>query len=102
MPKETAQRAKKSEAAAGWISRAIMVSFIGDAFGLGFHRYYGPDEMRRVYGEWISGYTDPQPGRYHEGLKAGDLSQNGFIMKLLLQSLAEQGRCDERDFIRRR
>ena len=68
MPKETAQRAKKSEAAAGWISRAIMVSFIGDAFGLGLHRYYGLDEMRRVYGEWISGYTDLQPGRYHEGL----------------------------------
>jgi hypothetical protein len=40
--------------------------------------------MRRVYGEWISGYRDPQAGRYHAGLRAGDLSQNGFIMKLLL------------------
>lgn len=78
-----------------------MGAFIGDALGLGPHWYYDLGEMRRVYGEWIDGYTDPQRGRYHEGLKAGDLSQTGFVMKLLLQSLAERGRYDEADFTRR-
>jgi ADP-ribosylglycohydrolase len=78
-----------------------MGAFIGDALGLGPHWYYDLGEMRRVYGEWINGYTDPRSGRYHEGLKAGDLSQTGFVMKLLLQSLAERGRYDEADFTRR-
>src|SRR5512136_1989667 len=99
--KETIPAAPNSEAAADRVAGAIMGAFIGDALGLGPHWYYDLDEMRRVYGEWISGYTDPRPGRYHEGLKAGDLSQTGFIMKLLLQSLAEKGRYDEGDFTRR-
>lgn len=90
--KETIPAAHNSEAAADRVAGAIMGAFIGDALGLGPHWYYDLDELRRVYGEWISGYTDPRPGRYHEGLKAGDLSQTGFLMKLLLQSLSEKGR----------
>jgi ADP-ribosylglycohydrolase len=89
------------EAAADRIAGAIMGAFIGDALGLGPHWYYDLEEMRKDYGEWISGYTDPRPGRYHEGLKAGDLSQTGFVMKLLLQSLAEKGCYDDGDFTRR-
>lgn len=53
---------------------AIMGAFIGDALALGPHWYYNLDELRRDYGDWIDGYTDPKPGRYHEGLKAGQLS----------------------------
>lgn len=80
---------------------AIMGSFIGDALGLGPHWYYDLAELRRDYGDWISGYTDPQPDRYHAGLTAGQLSQAGFILKLTLRSLVECGRYDEDDFCRR-
>lgn len=80
---------------------AIMGAFIGDAMGLGPHWYYDLAEMRRDYGEWINGYTDPLPGRYHSGLKAGQSSQAGYILKLLLSSLVECGQYDEEDFCRR-
>ncbi len=80
---------------------AIMGAFIGDALGLGPHWYYDLAELRRDYGAWITGYTDPKPGRYHGGLKAGQLSQAGFILKLLLTSLVERGGYDEADFCRR-
>ena len=80
---------------------AIMGAFIGDAMGLGPHWYYDLEELRRDYGPWITGYTDPKPGRYHAGLKAGQLSQAGFILKLLLTSLVERTDYDEADFCRR-
>ena len=54
---------------------AIMGAFIGDALGLGPHWYYDLAELRRDYGDWITTYTDPKPGRYHSGLKAGQFSQ---------------------------
>jgi ADP-ribosylglycohydrolase len=80
---------------------AIMGAFIGDALALGPHWYYDLDELRRDYGAWITGYTDPRPGRYHSGLKAGQLSQVGYILKLTLRSLVECGGYDEADFCRR-
>jgi len=80
---------------------AIMGAFIGDAMGLGPHWYYDLAELRRDYGEWIAGYTAPKSGRYHAGLKAGQLSQAGFILKLLLTSLVERERYDETDFCQR-
>ena len=86
-----------SDRAAG----AVMGAFIGDAMGLGPHWYYDLDELRRDYGTWITDYTDPKPGRYHAGLKAGQLSQAGFILKLLLASLVDRGKYDEADFCRR-
>ena len=70
---------------------AIMGAFIGDALGLGPHWYYDLDELHRDYGDWITTYTDPKPGRYHEGLKAGQLSQAGIILRLMLRSLVERG-----------
>ena len=80
---------------------AIMGAIVGDALGLGPHWYYDLEEMHRDFGTWITGYTDPRPGRYHAGLKAGQLSQAGFILKLLLFSLVERGGYDETDFCRR-
>jgi ADP-ribosylglycohydrolase len=80
---------------------AIMGAFVGDALGLGPHWYYDLAELRRDYGDWISGYVDPRPDRYHAGLKAGQLSQAGFILRLLLRSLVERGEYDETDFCRR-
>ena len=80
---------------------AIMGAFIGDAMGLGPHWYYDLAALRRDYGEWITGYTDPKPDRYHAGLRAGQLSQAGFILKLMLASLVACGGYDEPDFCRR-
>jgi hypothetical protein len=48
-----------------------MGAFIGDALALGPHWYYDLDELHRDYGEWISDYTDPKPGRYHAGRRSG-------------------------------
>jgi len=80
---------------------AIMGAFIGDALALGPHWYYDLAELRRDYGQWITDYTDPKPGRYHDGCKAGQLSQPGFILKLTLRSLVACGGYDEADFCHR-
>ena len=72
---------------------AIMGAFIGDALGLGPHWYYDLAVLRRDYGDWITTYTDPKPGRYHSDLKAGQLSQNGILLRLMLGSLVELHRC---------
>ncbi|MBK6973143.1 MAG: ADP-ribosylglycohydrolase family protein [Sterolibacteriaceae bacterium] len=80
---------------------AIMGAFVGDALGLGPHWYYDLAELRRDYGDWINGYTDPKPGRYHAGLRAGQLSQAGLILRLTLESLTERHEYDESDFCRR-
>jgi ADP-ribosylglycohydrolase len=79
---------------------ALMGAFIGEALGVGPHWYYDLDALRRAFGPWIDGYTDPKPGRYHAGLKAGQLSQPGFILKLTLRSLVARGEYDEADFCR--
>lgn len=80
---------------------AIIGAFIGDALALGPHWYYNLEEMRRDYGAWVDDYTDPKPDRYHGELKAGQSSQAGFVLKLMLQSLVEQGEYNEADFCRR-
>jgi len=80
---------------------AVMGAFIGDALGLGPHWYYDLDELRRDYGDWIDGYTDPRPGRYHDGLRAGQLSQAGLILSLTVRSLVECGGYEEIDFGRK-
>lgn len=80
---------------------AILGAFIGDGLGVGPHWYYNLDELRAGYGEWIDDYTDPKPGRYHSGLKAGQLSQSGFILSMMLRSLIDCGTYDETDFCKR-
>ncbi len=88
---------KVADRAAG----AVVGALIGDALGLGPHWYYDLDRMRAEFGPWIEGYTDPKPGRYHAGLKAGDLSQTGLITLELLRSVVEKRGYDEGDFTRR-
>jgi len=83
------------------IAGAIMGAFIGDAMALGPHWYYDLDELHRAYGTWIDDYTTPKPGRYHQGLKAGELSQSGIILKLTLQSLLDRRGYDQDDFCTR-
>lgn len=80
---------------------AVMGALIGEALGVGPHWYYDLEEMRRDHGDWITGYTEPKPHRYHAGLKAGQLSQAGIITTMLLRSVVEQGEYEEADFCRR-
>ncbi|MGB3741177.1 MAG: ADP-ribosylglycohydrolase family protein [Castellaniella sp.] len=77
---------------------ALMGAYIGDALALGPHWYYNLDELQQTYGPWISDYTEPKPGRYHAGLKAGQSSQAGFILDLLVESLIDQGQYNEAHF----
>ena len=87
-----------ADRAAGCITGA----FIGDALGLGPHWYYDLEELRRDFGPWIDGYTAPASGRkYHAGMKAGESSQTGIIMRMLLDSVAGRGTYDAPDFTRR-
>ena len=78
----------------------IVGSLIGDALGVGPHWYYDLEEQRRDFGPWIDGYTAPKPGRYHEGMRAGELSQTGLLTAGLLRSVAARGGYDEADFAR--
>ena len=78
-----------------------MGALIGDALGVGPHWYYDLAELRRDYGDWVNGYTDPKPHRYHAGLKAGQPSQAGIITTMLLRSVVENGGYVEQDFCRR-
>jgi len=80
---------------------AVMGAWIGDGLGLGPHWYYDLAELRRDYGDWVSDYTAPKPGRYHDGMKAGQLSQSGYILRLMVRSLTERGAYDEADFCSR-
>ncbi len=77
---------------------ALMGAFIGDALGLGPHWYYNLDELRQEYGTWIDDYTDPKPERYHGGMKAGQISQSGILLDMLIRSVIEQEDYNEKDF----
>ena len=80
---------------------ALMGAFIGDALALGPHWYYDLDQLHADFGAWINDYTTPKPRRYHAGLKAGQLSQSGELLRLTVQSLVDCGGYDETDFCRR-
>ncbi len=79
----------------------VVGALIGDALGVGPHWYYDIAELRKDYGPWINDYMAPKPGRYHSGVKPGELSQTGIIMKLLLESMAKCGKYSEADFCHR-
>lgn len=80
---------------------AVMGVLIGDALGVGPHWYYDLAQLKAEYGEWIDDYTAPKPDRFHAGLKAGENSQTGQVVGLLLESVAELEKYDESDFCHR-
>jgi ADP-ribosylglycohydrolase len=80
---------------------AVLGALIGDALGLGPHWYYDLGELRRDYGDWIDDFTDPKPGRYHAGMRAGQLDQTGLLLVMLLRSVVKHGEYVEEDFTRR-
>lgn len=46
----------------------------------------------------ITGYTTPRPNRCFGGMKAGQLSQSGLILAMLLRSVTDHGEYREDDF----
>lgn len=80
---------------------ALLGAFIGDALALGPHWYYDLAQLRADYGEWISDYSAPRPGRYHAGLRAGQVSQAGHLLRLTAESLVACGGYDEAEFCKR-
>lgn len=79
---------------------ALMGTFIGEALGVGPHWYYDLDALKRDFGEWIDDYTAPKKGRYHEGLKAGELSQQGWIVKKMAEYVVENQGYDRDSFLK--
>jgi ADP-ribosylglycohydrolase len=88
---------------------AVMGALIGDALGLGCHWYYEIDVLRNDYGAWVDGYRNQRPERtdrfgniarfrHEQGLRAGDLSQTGQTIAMLLESVAANGGYDEADY----
>ncbi len=80
---------------------AIMGAFIGDALALGCHWYYDLKQQHKDYGTWITDYTNPKKGRYHENQKAGDLSQAGYILKLMTQSILDNNGYNQESFCKK-
>ncbi|XPV68768.1 MAG: ADP-ribosylglycohydrolase family protein [Halarcobacter sp.] len=80
---------------------AIMGAFIGDALALGCHWYYDLKQQHKDYGTWITDYTTPKEGRYHENEKAGNLSQAGFILKLMINSILDNKGYNQEDFCKK-
>ncbi len=91
---------------------AIVGVLIGDALGVGSHWYYDLDNLKKDFGPWISDYSDPQLNsssrfadvhayRYQQGIRAGDVSQTGQLISMLLESIADEGSYDQSDFIAR-
>lgn len=80
---------------------AILGAFIGDALALGCHWYYDLEEQYKHYGTWITDYVPPKKGRYHENEKKGNLSQSGFILKLMIQSILDNNGYKQKDFCKK-
>ncbi len=77
---------------------AIVGALIGDALALGCHWYYDFNVFHEDYGDWVSTYVTPKAGRYHSGMKAGQISQSGIILVMLLRSIVAKSEYDEIDF----
>lgn len=77
---------------------AIWGQLVGDAFCLGTHWIYDLGELRRAHPGGVRGFEAPVPGHYHAGKSPGDQTHYGEGALLMLESVAESGRVDVRDF----
>lgn len=77
---------------------AVMGALIGEALGVGPHWYYDLEEMHQEYGDWINDYTEPKADRYHGGLKAGEISQAGILLKMMAEHLIDNNGYDQDAF----
>src|SRR5215210_2832033 len=77
---------------------AIWGQFVGDAAALGAHWIYNLSELQRTYPDGIHGFEAPAEGHYHYGKQPGDQTHYGDAALVMLESVAELGRFDPKDF----
>ncbi|WP_020583397.1 ADP-ribosylglycohydrolase family protein [Endozoicomonas elysicola] len=94
------------------VKGATLGLLIGDALGVGTQWYYDLNQLEKDYGSWIDDYQDPAVNgshgfanishfRYEQGVRAGDLSQSGQVIVLLIESLASCDGFNQADFLER-
>jgi hypothetical protein len=66
--------------------------------GVGPHWSHDLEEMRSNYGDWINGYADLKPNRYHAGLKQACFLRLGLFWRCCCALLVELGGYNEEDF----
>lgn len=82
------------------IEGMIWGQFIGDAMCLGAHWIYNLTDLHAFYPD-LKGFESPRPGHYHAGKQPGDFTHYGEAALILLESIAEQGRLDTRNYGKR-
>jgi ADP-ribosyl-[dinitrogen reductase] hydrolase len=80
---------------------AVWGQFVGDAAALGTHWIYDLAELQQLYPDSVQGFEAPKEGHYHFGKQPGDQTHYGDGALVLLESLAREGKFDERAFGRR-
>ena len=80
---------------------AVWGQFVGDAAALGTHWIYDLAELQQLCPDSVHGFEAPKEGHYHFGKQPGDQTHYGDGALVLLESLAKEGRFDERAFGRR-
>lgn len=78
---------------------AFVGALIGEALGVGPHWFYDLEEQYKHYGKWIDDYMDPLPGRYHENLHKGDISQQGWIIEKMAEMYIKEKGYSKEAFI---
>src|SRR6202021_1756598 len=77
---------------------AVWGQFVGDAAALGTHWIYDLKELQQLYPGGINGFEAPLEGHYHFGKQPGDQTHYGDGALVLLESLAKEGKFDEKAF----
>ena len=80
---------------------AVWGQFVGDAAALGTHWIYDLAELQQLCPDSVHGFETPKEGHYHFGKQPGDQTHYGDGALVLLESLAREGKFDERAFGRR-
>lgn len=70
------------------IKNAILGAFVSDAYTLGAHWVYDPEQLERLSIDWQV-LNDPE-AMWHKGKQAGDFTHYGDQMLLLLESIIEE------------
>lgn len=80
---------------------AIWGQLVGDAFCLGSHWIYNLTELEKNFPGGVHGFEAPFEGHYHFGKQPGEQTHYGDGALVMLESVAELGRFDANDFLKR-